>query len=301
MTRNLLDGLRDLAEGKFSWKISKAKKARVRGSVQSKGESLEEIFKDILCGVTRSKTGSRPVLYERHLAYQGGKRNPPDAILRGGEDGDAFEVKKVLNNQKLQLNSSHPHSSIERGKSRLTVKANRIEPETEWNKRDLFYVVGDIEIGKAKGNWLWVVEGQVIAQETSYYEQLEKRIRESISESLGASGLAFSVSNELGRVDDVDHLKRTDLRIRGMWLLSNPKALFADDLQANVSLAAHCTVITLLTKSKWDRLLSLSSQDLRTFWDLPPTNVVIRGCRVREPDDSNQDLQCMLVIISIPV
>jgi hypothetical protein len=208
MLRNLADALRNLAACNFNWSNQSDGALESKNSAQAQGEKFEGIVKDILCMVTHSRQGRRILLYETHLAYQGEKNHPPDAMYKGGDDGDAFEIKKKEKpGGALALNSSYPYSHLEKNLNRLTKKAKSCEP---WTKRDIFYVVGNIVAGRSTGNRIWIVHGEVYAQGLAHYRKLEGDLKTAIANAVTSNGMNKVSTNELGKIKKVDLRDRTD-------------------------------------------------------------------------------------------
>ena len=89
-----------------------------------------------------------------------------------------------------------------------------------WVEKDFVYF-----IGKANAEYVeavWLIDGRCIAADASVYDVLFDRLKETVKELGGEPG------NEIGRLNKVDPLKATSLRVRGMWLLDHPAKVFKD-------------------------------------------------------------------------
>lgn len=298
MFRNFADALIDLGKGNHSWRFHGGSGTTYNNLVQGQGSKLEQIVKDILCGVDSSLVASREKLHKKFLAYEGEANNPPDAMYRGGNKGDAFEIKKIDAPTKstLELNSSYPYSHITNNMLRLSAKARTCEM---WTQRDLFYAIGNIQWGRETGNWLWFVEGGVFAQDVTFYEKIESDLRPAIAEALKANNLTTSATNELGRANQVDRLKRTNLRIRGMWNIDNPTRTFATLKGVQEDPSLHLVAHALLKKSKWETLLMNMQSKRSDFESLSSPNFQIFDVDVDDPNVANQKLSCTLIRIEI--
>jgi hypothetical protein len=296
--RNLSDALYELAMGSYNWTWHTVSAPRARNSMQAQGESLEEIVKDILCGVTPRRQADRAQLHARHLAHEGSRNYPPDAMYRGGNDGDAFEIKKVLKYSKtsLELNSSPPYSHLVSTMTRIPESARLCEP---WTRRDLFYAIGDVAPGRLVGNWLWFVEGRLIGEDWSFYDKIESDLRPTISQTLIDNGLLPAETNELGRVNKIDKLKRTSLRIRGMWSVANPTRLFQNLNGIQESSTAHCTIHAIISERKWNMLLGRKSVLERAFWEQNTNTMSISACEVDDTGDLDKRIDCVLIRICL--
>lgn len=298
MSRNLADALIDLGKGSHSWKFHGGSGATHNNQIQAQGSKLEEIVKDILCGVDFSQIASREKMHTKFLAHEGEANNPPDAMYRGGDIGDAFEIKKIDSPTKtsLELNSSYPYSYLTSDMKRLTENARTCE---KWTRRDLFYAIGNIQWGRQTGNWLWFVEGGTFAQDAAFYDKIESDLKPAITTALKANNLTPSSTNELGRANQLDLLKRTNLRVRGMWIVDNPTRTFADLKGANEKPSSHFVAHALLKKSKWEALLKDMDSNESELKRLVSPNFQISDVQVDDPNIANQKLSCKLIRIEI--
>jgi len=70
---------------------------------------------------------------------------------------------------------------------------------------------------------LWLIYGDFFCAD----EEIYLRIKNTISNGINSIfNVKFIQTNELGKVKKVDPLGITDLRIRGMWHISNPNKIF---------------------------------------------------------------------------
>ena len=151
------------------------------------------------------------------FAYLGNQNNPPDAILRGS---DAIEVKKIESpTSALALNSSYPKAKLS---SSSPMISNACKTAEEWEEKDLIYAVGVITNSQLSA--LSFVYGMDYAASASVYENTKNAVCEGIN---SISNLEFSETKELGRINRVDPLGITYLRIRGMWGIENPFKVFS--------------------------------------------------------------------------
>lgn len=70
---------------------------------------------------------------------------------------------------------------------------------------------------------LWFVYGDCYAADRQIYERIKNTISQGITT---IPDVEFAETNELGRVNRVDPLGITYLRIRGMWGIENPCSVF---------------------------------------------------------------------------
>ena len=137
-------------------------------------------------------------------------------ILR---NGDAIETKKVQSpSSALALNSSYPKAKLYADSPMITQACRGSE---SWDVKDIIYIVGhtsDTEI-----QYLWFVYGDCFCADKDVYEKIKQTISSGIR---SIPDVEFTETNELGKVKKVDPLGITDLRIRGMWHIDNPKKYF---------------------------------------------------------------------------
>lgn len=243
--------------------------------MNSMGVALEHFIKDAFC----SSLGIRNVAakereYSHYLSYIGNANNPPDFMIRGG---DAVEVKKIgSSNSGLALNSSYPKNKLHRDNPLITDACRRCE---EWEVRDIIYAVG--VVGRSSIKSLWFVYGDCYAADRSVYEGTRSRIISGIN---SIEGIEFSQTRELGRVNRVDPLGITYLRIRGMWGIENPMKVF-DYLETGRRTPA---IVALMRREKY---LSFPEED-RTA--LERQNVV-SDVRIKDPDNPAAYLDAKII------
>ncbi len=181
------------------------------------GEALEEYIKDLFANTVNEKDENmRNQKLAEVFSYLGNQNNPPDSILRGG---DAIEVKKIeSNDSSLALNSSYPKAKLFSDSPMIKKACRTCE---EWNIKDMIYAVGVVDKNTIKS--LAFVYGDDYCAEKDVYEQIKTVIKNGV-ESIPS--VEFSETKELGRVNRVDPLGITYLRVRGMWGIENPFSVF---------------------------------------------------------------------------
>ena len=302
MLRDLSDALEDLIKKGYNWTKYETLGKSGLNRAQAQGAHLEDIVKDILCGITADDAKGRESLLDKYLAFQGAANNPPDAMYRGGNLGDAFEVKKSENksNGSLDLNSSHPYSHLTSDLSRIAQKAKDCEV---WNRRDIFYVVGNVVTLEPKNNWIWFVQGNIFAADLKTFREFESDVKSSIEAAIEAYGLKPGVTNELGRINAVDPRKNTDLRIRPMWGIKSPMSLFKDLKGVSESDSDGLIIHSLMRKSKWESYLLNKPDTTKQFWANPNSkDVTISDVKVPDPDHLSKELDVKLIriVLNLP-
>ncbi|MDD4376289.1 MAG: NgoPII family restriction endonuclease, partial [Clostridia bacterium] len=209
----------------------------------SMGEALEEYIKDIFADtVEENDEQLRNRRISEVFSYLGNQNNPPDSILRGG---DAIEVKKIEGkNSALALNSSYPKNKLY-ANSRMITEACRVCED--WVEKDIIYCVGVVKNNILSN--LCMVYGMDYAAS----EEVYTRIKDVISDGVNSiQGVEFAETNELGRVNRVDPLGITYLRVRGMWGIENPFRVFNYIYSRDNS--KEFNFMALINKEKYDIL-----------------------------------------------
>lgn len=183
----------------------------------SMGEALEEYIKDIFAGTVEEKDeNARNKRISEVFSYLGNQNNPPDSMLR---NGDAIEVKKIESNDSaLALNSSYPKAKLFSDSPMIKKACRTCE---KWKVKDMIYAVGVVDANNLKS--LALVYGDDYCAEREVYEQIKNVIKTGV-ESI--NGIEFAETKELGRVNRVDPLGITYLRVRGMWGIETPFNVF---------------------------------------------------------------------------
>lgn len=182
------------------------------------GDALEHFIKDSFANSYGLDEADAMRAHSETFAYLGNQNNPPEAILRGG---DAIEVKKIESSTSaLALNSSYPKAKIYRDSTMLTTACKACDGG-EWDEKDLIFAVGVVKNEEIKQ--LCFVYGEDYAASREIYERIRTQIKNGVLE---IPDIEFAETNELGRVNHVDPLGITYLRLRGMWHIENPFRVF---------------------------------------------------------------------------
>lgn len=210
---NIIDAIMNLVQHPVT-KISSAYVGRNR--VNSVGDALEEYVKDLFSNSFEMSTAERRRHWQKVFSYFGNTSNPPDAMLRGG---DAIEVKKIeTDNAAIALNSSYPKHTLRATSPMITEACRNAE---KWTEKDIIYVVGVVEQGELKH--LCMVYGLDYCASEECYTRIKDKIKDGISQ---IPGIESAETRELGRINKVDPLGITYMRVRGMWGIENPTKVF---------------------------------------------------------------------------
>lgn len=213
----------------------------------SMGGALEEYVKDIFAGTVDEKDLTiRNKKLSENFSYLGNQNNPPDSIIK---NGDAIEVKKIESKgSSLALNSSYPKSKLYASSTMITEACRTCE---HWVEKDIIYAVG--VVNSSQLTTLCMVYGVDYAASENIYT----RIKDVISKGVNSiPGVEFAETKELGRVNRVDPLGITYLRVRGMWGIENPLKVF--DYIYKQDTSKDFNFMTLINQEKYDTLENTS-------------------------------------------
>lgn len=215
------------------------------------GEMFELYVQNALSGCLLTKDdGERTRQFLHAFSYKGNNTHPPDLMLR---DGAAFEVKKTETKtpNEIALNSSSPKDYLHRTESRINEGCRNAEA---WTKKDFVYVLGHCTKGIVRD--IYFCYGDCLAANQESY----LKVHDSVVKCFDGSGLTFGKTKELGRLNGVDILRRTSLRIRGMWIIQSPQRAFPS-LKKPSDKATFCLRALVLT-STYDSMREYCMTDL---------------------------------------
>lgn len=135
----------------------------------------------------------------------------------------------------------------------------------------------------------WFIHGEIYAADESVYIDLKNSISELLESS---DDLSFSSTNEIGRINAVDPLKITNLRVRGMWLLQPPYKAF--DYVHEYDRTAKFQTIAILSTEKYfsyplESRIKIESDE----------NISIKDIQVNNPNNPVNLIDCKLITIKV--
>lgn len=263
----------------------------IKNRANGMGQALEEYIKDLFAGtIEETSEISRLEKLEKTFSYLGNQNNPPDSILRFG---DAIEVKKIENSTSaLALNSSYPKARIFSNSKMISAACklcetpmtyydqkftNDKEKEIDigWGEKDIIYVVGVVKNHKILS--LSFVYGVDYAADNFIYERVKNTIKDGV-ESI--QDMEFRETNELGRVNRVDPLGITYLRIRGMWGIENPFKTF--NYVYKINKAKEFNFMAIINDEKWE---TFSNKDNLIEIISKNKNSLISNIKIKDPNN----------------
>ena len=246
-----------------------------KNRANSMGAALEAYVKDLFCNTFNESKSKKEKVYGKEFSYIGNQNNPPDLMIA---NGDAIEVKKIESlTTQIALNSSYPKDKLYANSPMITKACRESE---DWEEKDLIYIVG--VIGKDQLKALYFIYGDCYAARQDAYERPKRKIAKGVNE---LPGITFSETKELGRVNKVDPLGITYLRVRGMWGIENPLHVFGDI--ADIESDNELTVNAIMLKEKYE---SFPQSDRDAIEGIVSENFTIKDIEIKSPNDPKKVL-----------
>ena len=219
--------------------------------INAVGDALEAYIKDACANtINESDLGIKAKKYSQAFSWLGNQNHPPDLIIK---NGDAIEVKKITSlKSQIALNSSYPKDKLLSSDPMITSDCRDCE---KWTEKDIFYTIGVFQ--KNQLRLLWIIHGSCYAAKSEYYTRIKNKISEGINE---IREVEFSQTKELGRINKVDPLGITYLRIRGMWGIDNPINVY-DYLKFNIQNSNDLFQLIAIIPEKKYLLFNVKTQE----------------------------------------
>jgi hypothetical protein len=256
MKTNILKAITNLINNDI-YSIERYKALSYKIRINNTGEALENLVKDALCNSFDLAVEARISAQSEYFSYLGNQNNPPDLIIR---NGDAFEVKKLETNEGgIALNSSFPKNKLYRNSNMITTACKNCEEG--WIEKDICYIIGCVD-SKQNIRSIWFVYGDCYCANPEIYTRIKDKITNSIQEL----GIELGETNEIARVNKVDPLGITYLRVRGMWGIEHSSKVFEYITTKN----AKPYIKALMLKSKFYSFDEISR------------NAILQKCNVKD-------------------
>ena len=251
------------------------------------GDGLEVFVKDAFSdNLTTVDNAEKIVKYSQVFSYEGSQTRPPDLMLLGG---DSIEVKKTETLfSELQLNSSHPKSKLFSTSHLINKHCRNCEV---WTEKDIIYAIGHVPKNSNSLSSLWLIYGSIYAADEDVYTGLKSTITESLENT---PEIDFSETNELGRVNFVDPLEITNMRIRGMWLLQPPVKVYDYVYQYSNNLKFQLVAVIPI-----DKYNSFPLESRNKIEGLDYENLNIEDIKVKNPNNPVNLIDCKLITIKV--
>ncbi len=224
---------------------------------------------------------------ERVFSWSGNQNNIPDLIIKGG---DAIEIKKIEGTGSLALNSSYPKQVLCSDSPMITRNCRNCEGVGNSWQKELWYVIGTVNENRIK--YLFFIQGKLYAAENSIYDRIKTIIKSGVTE---INNVEFSETKELGRVNRVDPLGITSLRIRGMWDIEHPFNVY--NYISEIEKKADCEKLRAYVLVEKAKYLSFDVNERTTLSDL--NNVQIFEKKIKNPDNPVQLIDTTLIKVEV--
>ena len=250
---------------------------------KSAGDAFEEYIKDLFANTFDLSKSERIKKQFQVFSYLGGSNNPPDAMLKSG---DAIEVKKVESYGDIALNSSYPKHKLYYDDPKIT---NDCRDAEEWHEKDIIYAVGLVKNSNLES--LCMVYGLDYCASKECYETLLNRIKKGVTQ---IEDVDFSESKEIAHVNNVDPLKITYMRVRGMWGIKNPWKVFDYIYEPDTSAAFN--FMCIINEGKWDTF-----ENTHELENLSKSNksLNIRDVEIQNPNNPAKKVKAKLITLTI--
>ena len=280
--RNIIDAICTIVENP-QYALQSYSNANNRAN--NMGAGLEEYIKDIFAGtVGVSDTQLRNQMISSEFSYLGNQNNPPDSMLKNGA---AIEVKKIQSrNSLLALNSSYPKAKLLSDSPLISKDCKECE---KWTEKDMLYCVGVVD--KNNLSSLAIVYGEDYCASKEVYEKVRNTIKSGVA---SIENVEFAETKELGRVNRVDPLGITYLRIRGMWGIENPFVVFSYIFKCD--LKQNFNFMCIINDDKFNQLPNLNS--LLKLQDTHPS-LKIDDVQIKNPNNPAQLKSAKLITFKI--
>ena len=256
---------------------------RSQNKINAVGDALELFIKDVFANtLLEANELKKQEAYEQIFSYAGNANNPPDLML---VSGDAIKVKKLQSETaQIALNSSYPSAKLHSSSPMITKTCRDCE---KWDEKDLLYAVGCVN--KQKLSSLWLVYGDCYAASHEIYQNMKARIIAGINQT---AGVEFSPTKELGKVNRVDPLGITSLRMRGMWHIEHPQKVYQ---YLNLSAKKTNQNFRLLTLMRESKYLSCPVADREKLESIDNSNFQIQRVKIKSPDNPVKTIAARLI------
>lgn len=265
--KNLIDAITTLVN-KSTNNLSNIRVGNNR--INTMGYAFEDYVKNLFSDSFNLTYAEQIKCWSETFSYIGNDSNPPDMMLK---NGDAIEVKKIQSKDAaLALNSSFPKKFLINSDHMISQACRDAE---EWTKKDILHIVGVVN-GKILKH-LCMIYGMDYCASEECYLNVYNRIKAGVE---NIEGIEFSPTRELGRINRVDPLGITYLRMRGMWHIENPWKVFSYIYQRNLN--ANFNFMCIIGKDKWE---SFTNRENLIYLQKIHSNLKISDVIIRNPDN----------------
>lgn len=266
-TRNIIDAIIEIVSNN-QYDVKAYAVANNRANAE--GDALEDYIKDVFAGTLHcADILQRDEYLSKYFSYLGNTNNPPDIMIRGG---DAIEVKKITKiTSRLALNSSYPKAKLYSNSRMLNKACCECE---EWTEKDMLYAVGVVNKGCLKS--LMFVYGCDYCADKETYERIFNAVKRGVK---SIKGVKFGETKELGRVNRIDPLGITYMRMRGMWHIESPFKVFAPYYKTE---KADFNFVAIINESKYQTFENRAELEQL---EKENANLIIADVKIKNPNN----------------
>jgi len=244
--------------------------------INNKGDAFEFYIRDLFCNTfSLAAWEEKDEIYSQNFSFLWAQNSPPDLIIKWS---DALEIKKMESvSGDIALNSSYPKDKLHRNDSRINAQCRWCDGAS-WQEKDFIYTIWTIPAG-GKLKVLWFVYGDCYAASQDTYENIFNPVRGAI---IKTPWIIFSKTNELARVNSIDPLGITCLRVRGMWHIKHPIKVFWDSL---IDKTATLSIYAIVSEDKYR---SFPQKDIVALEELAKKEprLKIKDIKIKSPNNT---------------
>ena len=286
MPPNILTAIKNISDFKTN-NIREYFKDYATSQIETVRQQIEYYVKDAISGSFQSVKNKKATdRYQEVFSYIGNKNKPPDMIIKGG---DALVIK-IINTYKgsFTINNSPPKDRI-MWNDPWIIKNCRMIDGGQWNSKDLFYVIGSTQ--KRRINYLLFMQGRCFIPEEKIYTKKINDLKKNIRIYLESEGLETDLTIGLGKVNNIDPLGITSLRIKGVWRIKNPLKTFSDIFTYDTK--QEFTLIVLMLKEKFDSFPKKDADEI-----VNDNQIRIEDVKIKNPNNPQKKIDAKLIITS---
>jgi hypothetical protein len=162
--------------------------------------------------------------------------------------------------------------------------------EDSWKVKDIIYTIGVVPKLQNRLKVLWFVYGDCFAADKEVYERIREGICEGINQIVG---IEFAETNELARVNKVDPLGITYLRVRGMWGIENPINVYSY-LDLDFDEDDNFQMIAVMQENKYLSFPEKTRQELENLTS--SKKLKIKDVQIKSPNNPAKLLNSKIII-----
>ena len=286
MSLNILTAIKNISDFKTN-NMSEYFKDYATTQIKTVRQQMEYYVKDAISGSFKSAKDKKPTdRYNGIFSYIGSKNKPPDMIIQGG---DAVVIKTIKTYRgSLTINNYPPKDRIMWNDPWIVKNCREIDGG-QWNSKDVFYATGWIE--KRRMKYLIFIQGSCFIPEEKVYNKKIQGLKKNIYDYLESEGLEANRTIGLGKVNNMDPLGITDLRIKGVWRIKHPLKTFSDTFSYDKN--KDFTLIALMLKNKFD---SFPKKDIDAL--VIDNQIEIEDVKIKNPNKPERKIEAKLITTS---